>query len=66
VKLRAGGFRFAENNLGHIGIVALPGFTNIEYKYIKKNGNRIIWASDPNWKFKTPESGTEAVSDIWR
>jgi len=39
---------------------------DIEYKYIKKNGNNVIWASDPNWKWATPASGNATLNDDWR
>jgi len=46
--------------------VTLPGYTTVEYKYIKKNGNDVVWASDPNWTWKTPDAGSATLSDNWR
>jgi len=46
--------------------VTLPGYANIQYKYIKKHGDKVIWASDPNWSWRTPETGTASLSDTWR
>jgi len=44
----------------------LPGYTNIEYKYIKKDGDKVIWASGPNWSWRTPDAGSASLGDSWR
>lgn len=46
--------------------VTLPANTIVQYKYIRKNGNSITWASDPNWSIQTPATGTSTTNDIWR
>lgn len=46
--------------------VAIPASTAIEYKYIKKDGSTVTWASDPNWSITTPSSGTFTTHDNWR
>ncbi|KAF9645775.1 glucoamylase [Thelephora ganbajun] len=46
--------------------VDLPGSTIVEYKYIRKNGNDVVWASDPNWRWETPASGSATLNDNWR
>ena len=51
---------------GCIATVTLPASTVVEYKYIKKNGNTVVWASDPNWRWETPASGTATLNDTWR
>ena len=51
---------------GYTATVTLPGYTTVEYKYIKKNGNDVVWASDPNWTWKTPDAGSATLSDNWR
>jgi len=48
------------------GTVTLPASTVVEYKYIKKNGDSVTWASDPNWRWQTPASGSTTLSDTWR
>jgi len=48
------------------GTITLPGYTNIEYKYIKKYDGGVIWASDPNWSWRTPDAGTTSLTDTWR
>jgi len=46
--------------------VTLPGYTFVEYKYIKKDGDKVIWASDPNWSWRTPDAGSVTLDDVWR
>ena len=46
--------------------VTLPASTTIDYKYIKKNGDTVVWASDPNWRWESPASGTATLEDSWR
>ena len=46
--------------------VPLPGYALIEYKYIKREGNKVVWASDPNWSWRTPDAGTATLKDDWR
>jgi glucoamylase len=46
--------------------VLLPANFAIEYKYIRKTGDKITWASDPNWSITTPATGNLVVSDTWR
>jgi glucoamylase len=48
------------------GTITLPGYTNVEYKYIKKSDSGVTWASDPNWSWRTPDAGTATLSDTWR
>lgn len=51
---------------GHKATVQLQTSTNIQYKYIKKRGSDVIWASDPNWRWETPASGNTTLNDSWR
>lgn len=51
---------------GRTATVTLPGYTSIQYKYIKKDGDKVIWASDPNWSWGTPDAGSASLSDEWR
>jgi len=51
---------------GPPGTVTLPASVVIEYKYIKKSGSNIVWASDPNWRWETPASGNATLNDNWR
>jgi alpha-amylase len=50
------------------GTVSLPANTSVQYKYLKKNGDQVIWESDPNRTRTTaaaaPCSATWA--DSWR
>jgi alpha-glucosidase len=49
------------------GTVSLPPNTAVLYKYIKKDGSgNVIWESDPNRSFTTPNSGTYTLNDTWR
>lgn len=48
------------------GTVTLPGYTNIEYKYVKKDGDKVIWASGSNWSWRTPDAGSASLGDSWR
>jgi alpha-amylase len=49
-------------------VVSLPANTSVQYKYIKKNGDQVVWESDPNRTRTTaaaaPCSATWA--DTWR
>jgi len=51
---------------GYTATVTLPASTVVDYKYIKKNGDTIVWSSDPNWRWETPASGSAALNDTWR
>ncbi|KIK68981.1 carbohydrate-binding module family 20 protein [Collybiopsis luxurians FD-317 M1] len=47
--------------------LTLPGSTNVQYKYIKKDGSgTVIWESDPNMELTTPANGTLSTYDTWR
>lgn len=47
--------------------LALPANTNVQYKYIRKDGSgAVAWESDPNNLLTTPSSGSIAVNDTWR
>ncbi|KAF9779650.1 glucoamylase [Thelephora terrestris] len=46
--------------------ITLPGYTSVDYKYIKKSRDEIVWASDPNWSWRTPDAGSATLSDTWR
>ncbi|GAW05591.1 glycoside hydrolase family 15 protein [Lentinula edodes] len=47
--------------------VNLPGSTEVQYKYIKKDGSgTVTWESDPNMEITTPANGTYATNDTWR
>ncbi len=50
------------------GSVTLPPSTAVRYKYLKKNGSRVIWESDPNRTRTTAAAGTCAATwtDSWR
>jgi hypothetical protein len=52
--------------LGRAATVTLPGYTLVEYKYIKKDGDKVVWASDPNWSWRTPDIGSATLNDNWR
>ena len=48
--------------------VSLPASTSVQYKYLKKNGDQVVWESDPNRTRTTPSAspcGT-AWNDSWR
>ena len=44
----------------------LQGYSYVEYKYIKKDGTKVIWASGPNWSWRAPDAGDVTLSDQWR
>jgi alpha-amylase len=48
--------------------VGLPPATAVQYKYIKKNGDQVIWESDPNRSRTTASSApcSATWSDTWR
>jgi alpha-amylase len=48
--------------------VSLPASTSVQYKYIKKNGDQVIWESDPNRTRTTPSASpcTATWTDSWR
>lgn len=47
--------------------VNLPPGTTVEYKYVKKYGDQVVWESDPNRVRTTPgTSCTVTWSDAWR
>jgi alpha-amylase len=50
------------------GTVSLPAATSVQYKYIKKNGDQVVWESDPNRTRSTPSSSpcTATWADSWR
>jgi alpha-amylase len=48
--------------------VGLPPSTSVQYKYLKMDGNQVIWESDPN-RARTTASGTPCAAtwtDGWR
>ncbi len=45
--------------------LSLPANTAIEFKYIKRNGNTVVWESIANRAFTTPASGTVTRNDTW-
>lgn len=45
---------------------SLPADTPIQYKYIRKDANSVIWESDPNNAFTTVASGSQTLDDLWR
>ena len=57
---------FADGTPGHTATVTLPGSSYVEYKYIKKDGNKVTWASDPNWSWRAPDAGNVTLTDQWR
>jgi alpha-amylase len=50
------------------GAVSLPPSTSVQYKYIKKNGDQVVWESDPNRTRTTASSAPCAATwtDTWR
>lgn len=48
--------------------IDLPAETAFEYKYIKKVNGNVVWESDPNRSYTTPEGcdSTGTVNDTWR
>ncbi|KAF5388835.1 hypothetical protein D9757_005602 [Collybiopsis confluens] len=47
--------------------VTLPGSTDVQYKYIKKDGSgTVTWESNPNMEITTPANGTYTTNDTWR
>jgi len=46
--------------------ITLPGFTFTEYKYFKKVGDKVIWASGDNWSWRGPDAGSPTLNDKWR
>ncbi|KAJ4483733.1 glucoamylase [Lentinula aciculospora] len=47
--------------------VTVPGSTDVQYKYIQKDGSgTVTWESDPNMEITTPADGTYATNDTWR
>jgi alpha-amylase len=50
------------------GTVSLPASTSVQYKYIKKQGDQVIWESDPNRTRSTPAVSpcTATWTDSWR
>ncbi|KIK68980.1 carbohydrate-binding module family 20 protein [Collybiopsis luxurians FD-317 M1] len=47
--------------------VTLPASTDVQYKYIKKDGSgTVTWESDPNMELTTPSNGTFDTNDTWR
>ena len=47
--------------------VKVPAATVIQYKYINKNDNgTVLWTSDPNFNFTSPETGSKTLDDTWR
>jgi alpha-amylase len=50
------------------GSASLPGNTAVQYKYIKKDGDQVVWESDPNRTRTTPAASPCAATwtDAWR
>ncbi|GGL07840.1 carbohydrate-binding module family 20 domain-containing protein [Mangrovihabitans endophyticus] len=50
------------------GSADLPAGTTVQYKYVKRNGDQVIWESDPNRSRTTSSSGScsETWTDTWR
>lgn len=48
------------------GTVNLPSNTTIEYKYIKRDGNNVVWECCNNRVLTTPGSGTLTRNETWR
>ncbi len=50
------------------GSVALPPSTTVQYKYLKKDGGRVVWESDPDRTRTTANAGTCSATwtDSWR
>jgi len=46
--------------------VTLPGSTYMQYKYIRKRLDSVIWESDPNNVLTTPRRGNITIDDTWR
>ncbi|EAU86023.1 glucoamylase [Coprinopsis cinerea okayama7 len=46
--------------------IQIPVDTNFEYKYIRKNGNAVVWESDPNRRNSSPSSGSKTINDSWK
>ncbi|TFK24931.1 glucoamylase [Coprinopsis marcescibilis] len=44
----------------------LPTDTNFSYKYIRKNGNQVVWESDPDRSNSSPSTGTKTINDVWK
>jgi alpha-amylase len=48
------------------GTVNLPANTNVEYKYVKKNGSSVVWETGANRVFNTGTACTLTLTDTWR
>jgi hypothetical protein len=49
------------------GTVIVPASTNFQYKYIKKQGSKVIWESGNNRQSTTPVKGqSDTIKDTWR
>jgi glucoamylase len=46
--------------------VNLPANTQVQYKYIRKDGSSLTWESDPNDEITTPSGGNFIENDTWR
>jgi alpha-amylase len=47
------------------GTVNLPTNTNVEYKYVKKNGSSVVWETGANRVFNTGTACTLTLTDSW-
>jgi alpha-amylase len=48
------------------GSAVLPAGTNVEYKYVKKNGSAVTWESGGNRTFNTGSACTLTLNDTWK
>ncbi|KAI0062559.1 glycoside hydrolase [Artomyces pyxidatus] len=46
--------------------VGLPSNTAFQYKYLRINGAKVVWESNPNRSDVTPASGSQSLNDTWR
>ena len=48
------------------GSVSLPANTNVEYKYVKKDGSTVTWESGANRTVNTGSNCTLTLNDTWK
>jgi alpha-amylase len=48
------------------GSAVLPANTNIEYKYVKKDGSTVTWESGANRTVNTGSACTLTLNDTWK
>ncbi|TVX93616.1 alpha-amylase family glycosyl hydrolase [Paenibacillus agilis] len=46
--------------------VSVPADTQIQYKFLKKNGSHLFWEGGKNRTYTTPSSGTDTVIVNWQ